>query len=94
MSGFLRGEDEAMAVREGRWSDVHSSTRSKVKLIAQIAQRAHERTLDTDAGYLARFAGPLRLMAAQVRANPLPSAIAGVGTAIWVGWTLMNRIIP
>jgi hypothetical protein len=83
MSGFLPGAAEADAVAAGRYRDVLASTLTKVRLIAEIAERAHARTLVTDAGLIARHGGPLRLTFQKLVANPgYTIASAGAGAFI------------
>jgi hypothetical protein len=80
MSGFLPGAAEAEAVSAGRYRDVLASTLTKVRLIAEIAERTHARTLVTDSGLLARHGGPARLAFQKLIENPgytLMSACAG-----------------
>lgn len=76
MSGFLHGADEADAVTAGRYRDVLASTLTKVRLIAEIAERANAKTLATDAGFLARHGGPVRLAALKMIENPAYSIAA------------------
>lgn len=92
-SDFLRGGEEAQAVRDGRWRDVHASTRTKVRLIAEIARKAHEKTLTTEASVVARFGGPVRLVWDQIRANPMISVVSGLCSAIGFGWVLAARLM-
>ena len=70
MGDFLKGAAEAEAVEQGRWRDVHASTATKVRLIADIATRAHDRTLVTRASFAARHGGPVRLMMQKLLDNP------------------------
>jgi hypothetical protein len=83
MSGFLPGSAEAEAVTAGRYRDVLASTLTKVRLIADIAERAHARTLTTDAGLIARHGGSLRLTLQKLSENPgYTIASAGAGAFI------------
>lgn len=80
MGGFLPGAEEAAAVAAGRYRDVLASTLTKVRLIADIAERTHARTLVTDSSLIARYGGPSRLMLQKLIENPaytLTSACAG-----------------
>ena len=76
MGGFLQGADEAQAVTAGRYRDVLASTLTKVRIIADIAERANGRTLATDAGLFARHGGPLRLAVQKMIDNPAYSLAA------------------
>jgi hypothetical protein len=70
LGGFLPGSHEADAVAHGRLREVHASTLAKVRLIAEIAVKAADRTLATDAGLLVRHGGPMRLMVQKMWDNP------------------------
>jgi hypothetical protein len=83
MGGFLPGAAEADAVTAGRYRDVLASTLTKVRLIAEIAERAHTRTLVTDSGFMARYGGPARLTLQKLAENPgYTIASAGAGAFI------------
>ncbi len=83
MSGFLPGAAEAEAVTAGRYRDVLASTLTKVRVIADIAERANAHTLVTDAGLIARHAGPMRLMLRKLAENPgYTIASAGAGAFV------------
>ena len=73
---FLAGRREADAFSDGRYREVANSTQAKVRVIADIATKANDRTLKTDASFLVQHAGPLRLMLEKVIDNPIPSVMA------------------
>lgn len=86
---LLVGAEEAHAIEEGRWRDVVTSTIGKVRIIAECSRRAHDGTLATEAGLVARHAGPVRMLAAKVYENPMASVVAtgvglGIGIANWL----------
>jgi hypothetical protein len=87
MGSFLPGAAEAEAVAAGRYRDVHGSTLAKVRLIADVAARAHDRTLKTEAGLLAQYAGPFRLIAQRLFDNPGYS----IATALVGGFVVMFK---
>lgn len=78
MSGFLAGVAEADAVSTGRYRDVLASTLTKVRVIAEVAERANARTLVTDAGFVARHGGPFRLAVNKLIENPAYSIAAAM----------------
>jgi hypothetical protein len=80
MADVLFGAEEAAALQAGQYRRVQMSTQTKVKLIADIANRANDRTLKTQAGFVANHGGPLRLMLQKAIDNPgytLASGLAG-----------------
>ncbi len=85
MGGFLPGAAEADAVSTGRYREVHGSTLAKVRVIADVAARAHDKTLATQAGLIAQHGGPLRLIFQRLINNPGYSvATALVGSFVVV----------
>jgi hypothetical protein len=70
MGGFLPGAAEADAVATGRYRDVHGSTLAKVRIVADVAARAQDRTLITQAGLIAQHGGPVRLIVQRLIDNP------------------------
>jgi hypothetical protein len=80
MADVLAGAEEAQALQEGQYRRVQMSTQTKVKLIADLATAANDRTLRTEAGFVANQLGPLRLMLQKAIDNPgytLASGLAG-----------------
>ncbi len=75
-AGFFPGREEAAAMDDGRYRDLAGSTLAKVRAIADIAQKAHDRTLATEASFIVEHAGPVRLLAQKMLDNPLPSFMA------------------
>lgn len=69
-SDMLPGKEEAAALEHGQFRLVQMSTQSKVKLISDIANRTHDRTLVTDAGLVATHGAPVRLMIRKLIENP------------------------
>jgi hypothetical protein len=82
MGGFLPGGDEAEAFENGRYRDVLFSTLCKVRIISEIATKAHDGTLKTRASWWSVNGGPYRIMIQKIRDNPLPSLIATGAGAI------------
>jgi hypothetical protein len=70
MAGFLVGHDEAAAIESGLHREVHASTLTKVRLIAEITTRTHDRTLVTEAGLMTRYGGPARIVAQKMLESP------------------------
>lgn len=69
-SDTLPGAEEAAALEQGQFRLVQMSTQSKVKLISDIANRTHDRTLKTDAGLVTTHGVPFRLMIRRLIENP------------------------
>jgi hypothetical protein len=83
LGGFLSGADEARAFEAGRYRDVLSSTLCKVRLIAEFARRAHDRTLATRTSWWSRNGGIIRMTIRKVLDNPMISlAASGVGIIV------------
>jgi hypothetical protein len=80
----LDGAAEARAFDEGRYRDVTGSALIKARMIAELAVRANDRTLKTDASLLARYAGPPRLVWRAIADNPIPSLLATAAGAFMV----------
>jgi hypothetical protein len=83
-AGFLPGREEAAAFDDGRYRDIAASTLAKVRVIADIAMKARDRTLATDASFIVEHAGPARLLMQKVLDNPLPSFMATCAGAFLV----------
>ncbi len=83
-AGFLPGREEAAAMDAGRYRDLANSTQAKVRVVADIALKAHDRTLKTDASFIVEHAGPVRLLLGKVIDNPLPSFMATCAGAFLV----------
>lgn len=77
MSDFLPGGDEAAALEAGRYRAVQMSTQTKVRLIADLVQKSHDRTLQTQAPLLARYAGPWRIAADAIWRHPGRAVVGG-----------------
>jgi hypothetical protein len=76
-SGYLNGAQEAAALEAGAYRDVANSTQAKVRIISDVAEAAHDRTLKTEAGLLTQHAGPLRLMLQKMAENPAYTLVSG-----------------
>jgi hypothetical protein len=76
-SNYRNGATEATAMEAGDFRDVANSTQAKVRIIADVALGAHERTLKTEAGLLTQHAGPLRLMLQKMAENPAYTLVSG-----------------
>ena len=82
MGGFLRGRAEAEAFERGRYRDVLFSTLCKVRIISEVATRAHDGTLETRAPWWATRSGPYRIALQKIRENPMISIVAGGAGAL------------
>jgi hypothetical protein len=89
-AGFLAGRDEAAAMDAARYRDLANSTLAKVRVIADIAQKTHDRTLATEASFMVEHAGPIRLLWSKVIDNPIPSIIATFGSAFFLAVKVMD----
>jgi hypothetical protein len=78
MADFLDGAAEAKALQEGHLRKVQMSTQTKVKLLADLAILAHDRTLKTQASVIAQHGAPLRLMAQKLWRNPGYTVTSGM----------------
>ena len=78
MADFLAGADEAHALQAGHLRKVQMSTQTKVKLIADLAIMAHDRTLKTQAGVIAQHGAPVRLMMQKLLHNPGYTVTSGM----------------
>ena len=83
-AGFMAGREEAAAMDTAHYRDLANSTQAKVRVIADIAQKAHDRTLTTQASFMVEHAGPARLLMHKVLDNPLPSFMATCAGAFLV----------
>jgi hypothetical protein len=78
MADFLNGADEAQALEAGHLRKVQMSTQTKVKLIADLAIMAHDRTLKVQAGVIAQHGAPARLMMQKLLRNPGYTVTSGM----------------
>jgi hypothetical protein len=74
---MFSGANEAAAMETGDFRAVANSTQAKVRIIADIASAAHDRTLKTTAGLMTRHGGPLRLMIQKMAENPAYTIVSG-----------------
>jgi hypothetical protein len=87
---FMAGEQEAAAFDNGNYVGLHQSTLRKVDVIANIAGRAHDRTLKTNTTWWEMHGGRVRtalVWMAESRTFHLIAgfaSIVGLGLAIWV----------
>jgi hypothetical protein len=85
MGGFLRGKVEAEAFENAKYRDVLASTLCKVRIISEIAIKAHDSTLKTRASWWCANGGPYRIAIHKIRENPLYSLMAGgAGTIVGI----------
>jgi hypothetical protein len=70
MKHLLRGDAEAEAFRRLAFRQLQMSVQTKVQLIADVAQAAHDKTLETDASLMAVYGGGPRLMWQRILDNP------------------------
>lgn len=77
-SGYRTGAAEAAAMEAGAFRDVANSTQAKVRIIADVASGAFDRTLKTEAGLLTQHAGPVRLMLQAMAENPAYTLVSGM----------------
>lgn len=78
---FLVGSDEALAFEKGNYVGLHQSTLRKVDVIANIASRAHDRTLKTNTTWWQMHGGKLRtalVWMAESRTFQLGAGIASI----------------
>lgn len=90
LEGFLAGEKEAEAFTRSEYFAIQRSISAKVALLADVARRAHDRTLRTNAGWYTMNAGRVREMAEMFRDNPVRAA---AGLAVPVALLLGHRIL-
>ncbi len=86
-SGFLSGLHEAEAFTAGQYYNVLQSVLCKVTLIAEVAARASDRTLVTDAGWWTLNGGQLREAYELFWRNPvraISGLVFGVGSAAFL----------
>jgi hypothetical protein len=74
----LSGAEEAAAMSDGHYRDVTSSVEAKVRAIAKLAWKAHDKTLKTEANVIARRGIGLRLTARDVVQNPMVWVVSTV----------------
>jgi hypothetical protein len=87
MSGFLSGPREADAFAAGQYYNVLQSVLCKVTLIAELASRASDRTLVTDASWWTLNGGQLREAYEMFWRNPvraIAGLVVGVGSAAFL----------
>ena len=76
---FLNGEDEAKAFVDGRYVDLHRSTLRKVDVISDIANRAADGTLKTDARPIEIYGSYLAFAVAKAKEHWVISLIGILG---------------
>lgn len=86
-TAFLSGASEAKAFAQGQYYSVLQSVLSKVAIIAEIAQRAADGTLQTEAGWWTTHGGQLREAYEMFWRNPvraISGMVLGAGSAAFV----------
>jgi hypothetical protein len=90
--GFLTGAEEAAAFESHNYVGLHQSTLRKVDVLANIAGRAQDRTLKTNATWWERNGSSFRGVADTVASHPLYVLLAVVaGIASIVGLLALFR---
>jgi hypothetical protein len=87
VTGFLSGQREAEAFALGQYYNVLQSVLCKVTIIAEVATRANDRTLITDAGWWTLNGGRLREAYELFWRNPvraISGLVFGVGSAVFL----------
>jgi hypothetical protein len=82
---FMTGADEAEAFEKGDYVALHQSTLRKVDILAAIAERAHGKTLKTNATFWERNGGYLPALFVWVLDNPVIVGFSFV-------WTLLSGL--
>lgn len=83
---FLSGKEEAKAFENNEYVRLHQSTLKKTDLIANLAERAHDRQLKTNTTWWEMHGGRIRLVSQWVVANPFLAfslTILGIGLGIF-----------
>lgn len=79
---FLTGAEEATAFIEKNYVALHQSTLRKVDVIANIAGRAHDRTLKTNASWWDLHGGSLKGAAEWLTAHWVWALVVGIATMV------------
>ena len=82
---FLTGPQEAEAFENRNFVGLHQSTLRKVDVIANIAERAHERHLKTNTSWWSMHGGRLRSVSNWILENKTIAFIASVASIIGLG---------
>jgi hypothetical protein len=77
---FLVGADEAKAFEAGDYVKLHQSTLRKVDLLANLAERAENGNLQTNATWWEMNGGTIAAASEWLREHWIVSAVSGVGT--------------
>ena len=88
--GVLAGKDEAEAFERGEYAAVKRSTLGKVRLMLDILQLAHDRTLNTNATWWDLNVGRVREAYEMFERNPV-QAVAG--TAVTFGGEVFGLVM-
>jgi hypothetical protein len=78
--GFLTGEEEAFAFEQRDYVKLHQSTLRKVDVIANIAERANDGSLRTEARWADIYGLTPTAILEFVKENPLVSALAAIAS--------------
>jgi hypothetical protein len=76
---FMSGAEEAAAFEARNYVGLHQSTLRKVDVIANIAERAHRRTLKTNATWWELHGSSIRGVADAISTHPIYVALAVLG---------------
>ena len=97
---MLNGEQEAHAFENRNFVALHQSTLRKVDILANIAGRAHDRSLRTNTSRWEMHGGKLRTFVnwlADLKPLQLAATIGGAGALIYSlwewGWPWLSRIL-
>jgi hypothetical protein len=77
---FMTGKQEADAFEQKRYVDLHRSTLRKVDILCNIAQRAHDGTLKTNASWKEAQGVSWEAVLHIVRSHPIYAALSVVST--------------
>lgn len=89
---FMSGKEEADAFDTGNYVGLHQSTLRKVDIIANLADRANERTLKTRTGWWAMNGGGVREVTEFVGNHPLVTAVLTIITLVGLVWTTISGL--
>ncbi|WP_084462757.1 hypothetical protein [Oceanibaculum pacificum] len=85
---FLSGAEEARAFEDRNFVGLHQSTLRKVDVIANIAGRAHDRNLKTNASWWAMHGGRLRTALVWMAENKTFQLVTGLASLVGLGLAL------